>query len=499
MRKLKALLTICFVFVLASTIRAQRTSGVNNAELKGDYAFTFSGITSGGGASAVFAAVGRFTADGAGNVTNGEMDTNGVNPSARLAAQTFTASYTIGADHRGVMTLNIPGSGSIAFDMLGNGNARCTEADNAGGLGEVSSGTMEKVDTTAYSTAKIARDYAFGFDGLDSSNDRTAIAGRATANGAGTFTDGVADINQGGRFTGGAYFPAGNYAVTETTTGRGMMTLPGLLGIPPQNLNFVFYVVNAGKLFAMEADPVTLATPLLNGVVLQQQTPLGGFSNSSLNAGVVIGLTGLGTCAGRTGPAPSLLAGLLTADGRGAAALTYDENCGGTPLSVTGLSGTYSVTAIGRAAFNLGGGYVAAYLTNTNQAFVIVPDNTALFGSGEPQAAGLLNNGAVRGAYAGWTTAPETLGVATISGEFTADGVSPTGNISGIEDVGSPSGLSSGVAVNATYSISSTPTNGRGNIQGGIGGSAVVYVVSPSKFVVVSLTDPNPAVLLFEQ
>ena len=38
MKKLNALLIICFALVLASTVRAQ-TTGVNNAELKGDYAF----------------------------------------------------------------------------------------------------------------------------------------------------------------------------------------------------------------------------------------------------------------------------------------------------------------------------------------------------------------------------------------------------------------------------------------------------------------------------
>jgi hypothetical protein len=92
------------------------------------------------------------------------------------------------------------------------------------------------------------------------------------------------------------------------------------------------------------------------------------------------------------------------------------------------------------------------------------------------------------------------LGVSIFSGEFSADGATPTGNLTGVEDIGAPSGESSGVAVNATYSISASPANGRGTVQGTIGGgSGVVYVVSPTKFVVLSLTDPNPAVLSFEQ
>jgi len=46
----------------------------------------------------------------------------------------------------------------------------------------------------------------------------------------------------------------------------------------------------------MESDAVTTATPLLNGVVVQQQTPAGGFSNFSLNGNMVISLTGLSLC-----------------------------------------------------------------------------------------------------------------------------------------------------------------------------------------------------------
>src|SRR5438094_989113 len=90
MRRLRVLLMLCSALVFASTVRAQGTAGTNNAELNGDYAFTFNGFSgSSGGPSRVFDAVGRFTADGAGNVTNGELDTNGVGPGATRVAQTF--------------------------------------------------------------------------------------------------------------------------------------------------------------------------------------------------------------------------------------------------------------------------------------------------------------------------------------------------------------------------------------------------------------------------
>jgi len=161
MRRLRVLLMLCSALVFASTVRAQGTAGTNNAELNGDYAFTFNGFSgSSGGPSRVFDAVGRFTADGAGNLTNGKLDTNGIGPGTTQVAQTFTGTYAIGSDHRGVM--NIQGGAQFAFTMMANGNAQFIEFDASGGSGTIGSGTIEKADTTAYDSAKITGDYAFG-------------------------------------------------------------------------------------------------------------------------------------------------------------------------------------------------------------------------------------------------------------------------------------------------------------------------------------------------
>jgi hypothetical protein len=498
MRKRSVLLTTCLGLVFAGTVRAQGTAGVNNAELKGDYAFTFNGMTTGGGgASTPFAAVGRFTADGMGILTNGELDSNGVGPMEKAVALAFNGTYAIGADHRGVMNLSIPGGGTLAFAMMANGNAKFVEVDASGGHGTVGSGTMEKVDTTGFNTAKIIGDYAFGGAGLDQSNNRTAIAGRFTASGSGMLSNGAADVNQSGTFT-TLNLLVGTYMVTDTATGRGVMNLPPVIGGAPPNLDFVFYVVNSGKLFAMESDVVSPGTPLLNGTVLQQQTPAVGFSSTSLNGNAVMYLTGRTICPGGANAAPNVIAGLLSTNGVGIAGLTYDQNCGGGSTSGA-LSGTYSITGNGRAAFRLGGAYLVAYLVDSNQAFCIVPDSSVLFGFADAQAAGAFTNAALMGRYAGSATTPAAFGVSIFSGEFSADGASPTGNLSGTEDIGAPAGPNLGVAVNSTYSVSSMPTNGRGAVAGDLAGNGVIYVVSPSKFVVVSLGDANPAVLVFEQ
>src|SRR5258708_14518565 len=72
--------------------------------------------------------------------------------------------------------------------------------------------------------------------------------------------------------------------------------------------------------------------------------------------------------------------------------------------------------------------------------------------------------------------------------------------MTGAEDIGDPSGPVSGTAFRATYSVPPSPTNGRGTmtVTSGTGGNAVIYMISPSKFVAVSQNDPNPAVLDFE-
>src|ERR1700739_1533193 len=157
MRKLKILLMMWLALLLGAGAQAQTSGGVNAHELSGNYAFSFSGIRGNARVWSVFAVVaagGRFTADGAGNLTNGELDTNGVGVGSTLTAQSFTGTYSIGADQRGVMTLTGPGGSlKFAFAMLASGNAHMIEFDATGGGGTIGSGTVEKADASAYSTA----------------------------------------------------------------------------------------------------------------------------------------------------------------------------------------------------------------------------------------------------------------------------------------------------------------------------------------------------------
>lgn len=498
MKRLRVLLFVCLGLILVSA--AQGQTGVNNAQLNGNYAFTFSGMNGNGSVASVYGAVGRFTADGAGNLSNGELDINGVGAGATVAAQSFTGTYSIGADHRGLMTLNIAGSTArLAFAMTADGNAQFIKFDAAGGTGIIGSGSMEKADATAFSTARITGDYAFAGAGFDNTNNRAAMMTRFTSNGTGALTNAAGDVNAyGTNYT--MNFTAANYALADTGTGRGTMHLAFIFGGVPDTMNFVFYVVNSGKVFAMESDTVSTATPLLNGVMLQQQVPAGGFSNASLTGNSVIYLTGHSQCGSLSG-VPKAVAGLLTTNGSGGLSLTYDENFCSAPNSVTAAPGSYSVAGNGRASMTIGGYSLVAYLVSANQLFLSVSDANVLFGFVEPQTGSGLDNSAIGGSYAGVARSPVSFAVTEFSGEFSGDGASPTGHLTGTEDISNATGTASGSSFAATYSVSSTPTNGRGTLTltSPSAGNAVAYVISPTKFVVVSMSDPNPTVWIFEQ
>jgi len=178
---------------------------------------------------------------------------------------------------------------------------------------------------------------------------------------------------------------------------------------------------------------------------------------------MVIYLTGLSLCGSGPG-VPKAVAGLLTTDGSGGLSFTYDENYCHAPNSVTGAAGTYSVAGNGRTSLNIGGYNLIAYLVNSNRVILFVSDSNVLFGYGEPQSGGSFANGTLKGPYSGYASSPVAFGVNVFSGEFTADGITPTGKFTGSEDISSSNGTNASAGFNATYSISASPTNGRGTM-----------------------------------
>jgi len=107
---------------------SEPTGSQTNAELNGSYAFAFNGIAGSGGGTFRFWGGGKIHGGRAGNLTNGELVTNGVG--GRDKARTFTGTYVIGADNRGVMTLKYwRGQCEAGVCDMANGNAQFIEFD----------------------------------------------------------------------------------------------------------------------------------------------------------------------------------------------------------------------------------------------------------------------------------------------------------------------------------------------------------------------------------
>jgi hypothetical protein len=160
----------------------EETVAANNSYLNGQYACMLneqwdaasSSLYKGG---ALFA----FTADGSGNITGGEIDTNSLSTYTVAGDNpALGGSYAVGADNRGYLSLTNSNSGSALYQLaLAGGNINSssvfttlalTEMNDVGSSpsGKHGSGLCYKQDASAFSTTTNAA-YVFSAAGEDSS------------------------------------------------------------------------------------------------------------------------------------------------------------------------------------------------------------------------------------------------------------------------------------------------------------------------------------------
>lgn len=437
--------------------------------LKGNYAFLFSGYFNG-----YFAAIGSFVADGAGNITNGMVDTNG--PGGPTSTGTFTGTYSIDSNKLGTMHLAYSGSGAGTYSIAlsSNGSARWIQYDTRGVEG---AGVIKKQDTSAFSAAKVTGTYAYGLVGINGPNaNRMALAGELQSDGVSSLSSGLADINDNGVVSSSASV-TGTYSVASTGRGTAALNVGGL-----GTLNTTFYVVSPSELFLMETDTVGASHPLLSGDILQQ-VGAGSFSNASFSGASVIEADG----ASSMPAASSVSLGFATASPTGTLSLNLDINSGGN-LSTSSQQLTYSVAPDGRVS-TTGTNPPVLYLVNQNQAFVLFPDNAVTFGTLEPQAAGPFTNASLSGNSEGGTV---TLGAA---GSAETDVLSADGNGNLTQTFNNSDGthLQQGVK-SLTYTVAS---NGRVSVITSKNATAeILYIISPTRVAVIG--GSNPSLGIFE-
>ena len=426
----------------------------SNASLNGQYAFGFSGVDTNG----LFLASGSFTADGNGNLT-GIEDLNEF--TGVFQNLSFTGSYSVGADGRGSASITTSqGTSNIRFVLLSPDGGLLIQFDTFA----VGNGVIEKQDASAFSNSALNGGYSFGFDGISSSGAMSA-AGRFTADGAGNISAGVEDINDAGVVSTNIGF-TGTYSVASN--GRGTATFTSSLGTS----QFSFYVVSASKAHFVSLDFV----PAVIGAAEGQQGSF--FSNSSVSGDYAL-LFGEVSTSGTV-----VSAGRLTADGFGGiSAGVIDENDAGTVSGNIAFTGTYHVSSNGRGTAILtlpsGDSNFAFYVVSPGRVLFVQTDSFATTsGALDVQQGGPFSTASISGNFGFLLSGETSNGATAISGQLIADGA---GNLTATEDVNEAGILTSGVALDGTYTIAS---NGRGSatIMGtGVTTQLRFYLVSPSR------------------
>ena len=479
------------------TINAARGTS-NNSELNGQYAFLLSGFDSNG---KPLASAGKFTADAAGHITSGVVDTNGTGLSAATTNVSLTAgTFSVGSDNRGKITLTTA-SGTTNYVIALNsitggiaGGGTLTEFDSNG---QSLTGLFALQTPSAFTTASITGGYAFGASGFAANS--TAIApqhrsliGELQSNGAGGISS--------GELLSSASPTATPTTITSATiaigaNGRGTLsvTLPGSVTV-----NYAVYVISAAKLFLLTTDPASGTTgtnDLLFGQALQQTTTNGNFNAASLSGISVLRSEKAGKNAAGT-YIPDNVLGLYTANGAGALSFSGDENAGGVATTST-LNGTYTVSANGRVALaltaSLGGcsdcvsALTYAYLVGANRGFLMDFSNAATSGAFEPQTATGFTAASFSGSYTAGTVRPLTPTAMEISGVATSTGA---GTIASTLDFNANGTLVPDAPTTATYVVGA---NGRVAITQ-TGSTPIMYIVSATRAFLMDLSSATPVI-----
>jgi hypothetical protein len=313
----------------------QDATAFATSAILGNYAF---GLLGSDAAGKRYALAGAFHADGAGNFTNGVLDSNDAGtllPNAPASPTVFTVpafgppNATTG---RGTLTISTTGHGTAnySFYIVKNTELLAVEIDQVSGLGNpLVSGAMLQADTS-FSDSSLNGNSVFETTAEPNLVSQAQV-GALAASGSGTLTL-SSDLNTGGTAGSGAsqcsptpctYSVAANGRVTLTNSGF-------------QTADPVLYLVNQNEAFILGTDAAVTF-----GYMKGQTPPSGGFSAASLS----------GTYAGGTvAPVLSSIVNQLdiaTADGKGNfPSVTTDQTTSVGPVQGKSSTATYSFTSI---------------------------------------------------------------------------------------------------------------------------------------------------------
>jgi hypothetical protein len=490
---------------------------ITDADLRGNYAFTFNGYQNG----APVLMAGAFVADGNGHMTKGVLDLNDgsgetIDSNGNVIPQSLTtaSTYSLTANGQGTMAL-VTSEGTYQFAIVISGSA-CSPSAKYSTCGRLIL-QGDPADPQAYGSGiiKVQDNLHFGLTpgsfavrvwGTDPQSNPYAGAGAFATNGTTvnctiwSLSNGCpGDVNDAGSPSSLTFL--GNFdTLIDQNTGRGAFVDLTFNGDGNNVFTYAFYIVNQGEMILISADPIAKPANLTLWSALRQNLSATGWSLTSLQGTSVLELDAVnpnGT------PQADITAGLFAGDGNGNATINYDQNNGGTVSLQQTSSGTYSIDTSGQKtgrvslsgfSTQFGATPPVLYLYGINSAFVVGTDLETTSGTLEPQSGSPYSNASVSGNYAGGSSWPVVAAVTnSVTQLFANGGGSLNGSqfVSGAQGPGGPNSLA------LTYS--SIAATGRGVVMQGANQYGILYVVSPNKVILLPVDsgDNNPALNVF--
>jgi hypothetical protein len=296
------------------------TGGFTLGSLKGQYAYSMSGLDAGG---YYISRVGSFSADGAGNISSAMEDVVDLGQATPFGQVTFTGgSYSVQANGRGVIVLQAGSGNGLQLTMILQSSSQGYLLETDGNSG--TSGNFILQTAADFATTALNGNYVFDFSGISltgATPTNVSTVGYITATGNGIITGGLNDINDGNAGVSGPVTIApGTFTldpVNGTTFGRGTAQFAGH--------TFAFYIVDNTDIRFIQEDSQGGSTGdavLQTGAIPTQNA---GFTGSF--AYLVGGSSTLG---------PDASVARFTVSGPGTiGTISYDENNDGSPLHIS--------------------------------------------------------------------------------------------------------------------------------------------------------------------
>ena len=343
------------------------------ASLNGQYVFVTNGesFVAGSLTATPLARTGVFNADGRGNITGGVEDLMNADGTTSLALQISGGNYTVNADGRGTLTLNITSNGgtsSINFGIVLTSINDGLLIDETSNTNQSSTGSGNFVIQTGgpFTLSSVAGPYIFDFSGLDGNQTipcpcPESFVGRFDISN-GTISSGFFDDNDNGTLSSGAF--VGNFAADPLNTsfpistfGRGIALIAGQ--------NYVFYIVDSTRVRLISTN----AGMLSGDAVAQSNTVPASVSSISSNFVFIV--------AGSSGNGGITRVGRFNANGAAVTNVLVDTNNAGQFIKTD----TVNTASMSLDAANPGRGTV----TFTDPHFASAPFNFVFYLSSPTQ------------------------------------------------------------------------------------------------------------------